>query len=167
MGCPALRKVSQAGWGAVSIEPEFRTVELDDLRWIRTEVAVSDPRRPRADVRDARPALPLAPGWERLEVELLQSFQLNSGGLVRSAFVLDGALVACRRAADDEGDTWIAPEVLDPALIDGVEEDLEVVTTMPTAAAWALPDVDTEAWTANECSRMKLKSSAAVIETSR
>src|SRR5205823_2395192 len=54
--------------------------------------------------------------------------KLRSSGLVRDAFVLHGALVAARGATDDEGDLWIAPEIVHlPVRVDGVEEDLEVV----------------------------------------
>jgi hypothetical protein len=91
----------------VSIEPELRAVELDDRRRIRSEVAVSDPRRPRADVGDAGPALPLAPVGERLEVELPESFQLSSGGIVRSALVLHGALTfTAHHERSNDGVTW-------------------------------------------------------------
>jgi SMP-30/Gluconolactonase/LRE-like region len=97
------------------VHTELRDVEFDALRWLSTEIGVTDPGGSGTDVGDARPGLTFTSVGDRLEVQLLELLTLGPVGLIRDALVLHGAesyakrLTAFDIAADDslsEGRLW-------------------------------------------------------------
>lgn len=107
--------------------------ELRNL-WRRSiEVAVANPSRSDAHIRDPGPMLVLETVREGAEVQLLESREFGSPRFVRYPFVLHGALVATRQSADDEGELRVAAEVVHlPSRVNRIEEELEAVRNSNT-----------------------------------
>src|SRR5262245_60028687 len=120
----APRGVSERSIGAT----EADAVELGAFGRVPIEIGEPDPGRSRPDVPGPWPAIPLPPIWDRFAVKPFQALKLNSSGLLGDALVLHGALVATACATDDQCDPWISPKIVElPAVVGGVEEDLEIV----------------------------------------
>src|SRR5439155_2702947 len=124
VAAPRLQRTSLSGRRSPAVPP-FVENEFHNLRRRPVVVAVADPHRPRADVEQARPTLPLSAVRKRLEVKLLQPLEFRTARLVGDSLVLHGALVAVGSPANDEGDLGILPEVLHFASrFQRVEKDL-------------------------------------------
>ena len=108
--------------------PEVIGAEFHNFGRCAIEIAIADPRRSGAHVDQAAPTLPLTTVRKPDEVELLQAFQLDPGGLIRDTFVLHGALVPIDQATDDECDLGIPSQVVHLSrYIQRVKEDLEII----------------------------------------
>jgi hypothetical protein len=86
----------------------FRS-KLDDLRRIRPEVTVSKPCRSNSDVN--QPAPTEAAGAIRVYtvVNGFQMLEFGARGFVGDTLVLNGAVIAGTRAADNKRQVWIPP----------------------------------------------------------
>ena len=107
---------------------EFTSSELNNL-WRRPiEIAVPNPGRARAHIRDTGPTLTLGSVREGFEVQLLEARELGPAGFISKTFVLHRALVATGQAADDESDLGIPTKVLHlPSRFQRIEEELKTL----------------------------------------